>query len=176
MRRPRPSPDCCRRPRRDQLGQARQLLNENGRRNYTLAQQPPDKAQLAGLGTVIESSNTGYAKLMDSQLNALETNLRQRAADHRSDAILNATIVAVALALALLLVLALMRSLLVPIRAVRQGALDVATNRLPEAVAAMRDGEELPEFDADPGPHDRGDGPARPRRRRPPHPGPHARR
>ena len=83
---------------------------------------------------------------MDSQLNALETNLRQRAADHRSDAILNAAIVAIALALALILVLALMRSLLVPIRAVRQGALDVANNRLPEAVAAMRDGEELPEF------------------------------
>ena len=49
---------------------------------------------------MIESSNAGYAKLMDSQLNALETNLRQRAADHRSDAILNAAIVVVALALA----------------------------------------------------------------------------
>ncbi|SDP68961.1 Signal transduction histidine kinase [Pedococcus dokdonensis] len=130
----------------DQVGQSRQLLNENGRRNYTLQQQPPDKDQIAGLGIVFESSNTGYSKLMDAQLTSLETNLRQRAADHRSDAILNAAIVAIALAVALILVLALMRSLLIPIRAVRQGALDVANNRLPEAVAAMRDGDELPEF------------------------------
>ena len=52
-----------------------------------------------------------------------------------------------ALALALVLVLALIRSLLIPIRAVRQGALEVANKRLPEAVAAMRDGEELPAFE-----------------------------
>ena len=130
----------------DQAGPVRQLLNENGRRGYTLQQEAPDRAQIVGLGTVIESSNAGYAKLMDSQLNVLESTLRQRAADHRADAILNAAIVAIALALALGMVLALMRSLLGPIRAVRQGALDVANNRLPEAVAAMRDGDELPEF------------------------------
>ncbi len=132
----------------DQSGQVRQLLNENGRRGYTLQQEDADKKQLADLGTGIESSNTGYSKLMDVQLSALESNLRQRAADHRSEAILNASIVAGALALALVLVLALMRSLLIPIRVVRQGALDVANKRLPEAVAAMRDGTELPEFEA----------------------------
>ncbi|KRF29210.1 hypothetical protein ASG91_06400 [Phycicoccus sp. Soil802] len=130
----------------NQVSQARQLLNENGRRNYTLQQQPPDKAQIAGLGIVIESSNAGYATLMDGQLQALEANLRDRAAQHRAEAILNAAIVVLALAAALGLVVALIRSLLIPIRAVRQGALDVANIRLPEAVAAMRDGEELPEF------------------------------
>ena len=82
----------------DQVSQARQLLNENGRRNYTLQQQPPDKAQIAGLGIVIESSNAGYAKLMDGQLQALEANLRDRAAQHRAEAILNAAIVVLALA------------------------------------------------------------------------------
>ena len=129
-------------------GEVRQLLNENGRRGYTLQQESPDKAQLDGLGAVIESSNAGYTKVMDGQLTALETNLRERAADHRADAILNASIVIGALALALALVLALIRSLLIPIRVVRQGALDVANKRLPEAVAAMRDGSELPAFEA----------------------------
>jgi signal transduction histidine kinase len=128
-------------------GQVRQLLNENGRRALILQQETPDKAQIQGLGPVIESSNAGYTKVLDSQLESLETNLRQRAADHRGVAILNASIVLGALALALALVLALIRSLLIPIRAVRQGALDVANKRLPEAVAAMRDGTELPAFE-----------------------------
>lgn len=131
----------------DQTGQVRQLLNENGRRGYTLQQASPDKAQLEGLGTVIESSNAAYTKLMDGQLTSLETNLRQRASQHRTSAILNAIIVIAALTAALALVLALIRSLLIPIRAVRQGALEVATKRLPEAVAAMRDGTELPAFE-----------------------------
>jgi signal transduction histidine kinase len=129
-------------------GDVRQLLNENGRRALILQQETPDRAQILGLGTVIESSNAGYAKVLDTQLQSLETNLRQRAADHRSEAILNAAIVVLALALALILVLALIRSLLIPIRIVRQGALDVANKRLPEAVAAMRDGTELPEFES----------------------------
>ena len=131
----------------EQVGQVRQLLNENGRRGYTLQQASPDKAQIQGLGTVIESSNAGYTKLMDGQLTALETNLRQRAAEHRTAAILNAIIVIAALTAALALVVALIRSLLLPIRAVRQGALEVANKRLPEAVTAMRDGTELPAFE-----------------------------
>ena len=130
--------------------QVRQLLNDNGRRNYTLQQQGIDKDQLTALGTVIESSNAGYTKLLDGELVSLETNLRNRAADFRTTAIINAIIVAAALIAALAIVLALLRSLLVPIRAVRQGALDVANKRLPEAVAAMRDGTEPPEFVAIP--------------------------
>ena len=130
--------------------QVRQLLNDNGRRNYTLQQASIDKDQLAALGTVIESSNAGYTKLLDGELVSLETNLRNRAADFRTTAILNAVIVAAALIAALAIVLALLRSLLVPIRAVRQGALDVANKRLPAAVAAMRDGTEPPEFVAIP--------------------------
>ncbi len=124
----------------------RQLLNDNGRRAYTLQQAAPEKEQLTALGSVIETSNAGYAKLLDTQLVSLESTLRQRASDFRGTAILNAVIVAVALLAALVFVLALLRSLLVPIRAVRQGALDVAQKRLPEAVAAMRDGTEPPVF------------------------------
>ena len=45
----------------EQVGQVRQLLNENGRRGYTLQQASPDKAQIQGLGTVIESSKPRVA-------------------------------------------------------------------------------------------------------------------
>ncbi|MEP6854687.1 MAG: ATP-binding protein, partial [Pedococcus sp.] len=130
--------------------QIRQLLNENGRRGGTLQQEAVDKTQVAALGPVIESSNAGYAALLDSQLVALESNLRERGAVFRDTAVLNAALVAVALLAALIIVLALLRSLLVPIRAVRQGALDVAQKRLPEAVAAMRDGTAPPAFVAIP--------------------------
>ena len=126
--------------------QIRQLLNENTHRGGTLQQEVLDPGQVAALGPVIESSSAGYSALLDSQLVALETNLRERGAVFRDAAILNALFVAAALLAALLIVLVMLRSLLVPIRAVRQGALDVAQRRLPQAVAAMRDGTEPPEF------------------------------
>ncbi|GAA2734966.1 hypothetical protein GCM10009867_16230 [Pedococcus aerophilus] len=130
--------------------QIRQLLNESGRRASTLQQETQDAEQIAALAPVIESSNAEYSKLIDSELSALESNLRERASAFRDTAILNAVLVAVALLAALTIVLALLRSLLTPIRAVRQGALDVAQKRLPEAVAAMRDGTEPPAFVAIP--------------------------
>ncbi len=128
----------------------RQLLNENGRRAYTLQQDNPSKAQITDLGPVFQSGNTGYSKLIDGQLDTLEANLRQRASAFRTDALLETALILGVLALAIGLALALLRSLLRPIRMVRAGALDVAENRLPAAVAALRDGKEPPAFEAIP--------------------------
>ncbi len=130
--------------------QVRQLLNDNGRRGATLQQENVDKAQIQDLGAGVETSNKAYSDLTDTELTWLEQNLRARAAAHRTDAFLNAIVIVAALVAALALVFALMRSLLGPIRVVRQGALEVANKRLPEAVAAMRDGEDPPEFVAIP--------------------------
>jgi signal transduction histidine kinase len=124
----------------------RQLLNDNTRRGGIL-QGSPSKQDIAGLAPVFESSNGTYARLMGSQLAALQTDLRDRATVNRNAAIYNGILVAAALAAAILLVVALLRSLLSTIRIVREGALDVAQNRLPTAVAKIRDGEEAPEFE-----------------------------
>ena len=125
----------------------RQLLNENGRRYYALQQESLDKNAVAQLGSVIERSNTGYSDLADAQLTNLETTLRDRAATHQKDALVNAGLISIALLAALVIVIGLLRSLLTPIRAVRSGALDIANRRLPAAVTAMRDGEEPPAFE-----------------------------
>ncbi len=124
----------------------RQLLNDNTRRGGIL-QGSPTKEDIAGLAPVFESSNASYARLMGAQLAALQTDLRDRATVNRNAAIYNGILVAAALAAAILLVVALLRSLLSTIRIVREGALDVAQNRLPTAVAKIRDGEEAPEFE-----------------------------
>ena len=77
----------------------------------------------------------------------LESTLRSETSSHRAGALFNIGLVIGSLVLALAIVLALLRSLLVPLRAVRRGALDIARNKLPEAVRRIRDGEEPPPFE-----------------------------
>ncbi|QGN58394.1 hypothetical protein [Nostocoides sp. HKS02] len=160
----------------DMASQVRQLLNENGRRGGILQQNSPSKEDIAGLDGVYRSSNAVYSSLMDAQLTSLETNLRARATSFRTAAIVNAALVAAALIAALLLVVALLRSLLTPIRVLREGALDVAQNRLPQRRREDPRRRGGAPVRADPGHDARRDGPARPGCRRPPQPSPHPRR
>jgi signal transduction histidine kinase len=131
---------------RGETGQAnsadvRQLINENERRGLSLGG-ALDEATLTQLGEGYERSNAAYRSMLDRQLTELETTLRTRADELRQQAALNAALILTALLAALLIVIRLMRSLLNPIRAVRQGALDIARHKLPAAVARIRDGEE----------------------------------
>ena len=93
-----------------------------------------------------QRSNTAYGSLLNRQLSEFEANLRSQAGEHRAQALVNIGLVVLALLAALFIVLALLRSLLVPLRTVRQGALDIARNRLPDAVRRIREGEEPPAF------------------------------
>ena len=120
----------------------RQLINENTGRGVYLQGAALEKDQLGVVAATFERSNAAYGSLVDRQLTELETSLRAQASGHRTQALVNMALVVGALLAALFIVLALLRSLLIPIRVVRQGALDIARNKLPEAVRRIRDGEE----------------------------------
>ena len=124
----------------------RQVLNDNTRRAGVL-EGTPTKDDIAGLAPVFQSSNATYTTLLDGQLSSLASTLVDRANANRSGAVFAALLVTAALLAAVLIVIASIRLLLSTIRVVREGALDVAENRLPAAVAKIRDGEEAPPFE-----------------------------
>ena len=99
----------------------RQLINENTGRGVYLQGAALDKDQLGVVAATFERSNAAYGSLVDRQLTELETSLRAQASGHRTQALVNMALVVGALLAALFIVLALLRSLLIPIRAVRQG-------------------------------------------------------
>src|SRR3954447_16294354 len=83
-----------------------------------------------------------YDRIIGSLQDGIDDELEAAAADARANAFVNAAITLVALVAAILLALLISRLLLNPIRRVREGALAVAHQRLPEAVARIRAGEE----------------------------------
>ncbi|MDX6371335.1 MAG: hypothetical protein QOD98_323 [Nocardioidaceae bacterium] len=83
-----------------------------------------------------------YDDLSVNLLNDIDKNLTTAASDARGLAIANALITAALLIAAIFLALLVSRMLLNPIRRVREGALEVATTRLPEMVAKIRSGED----------------------------------
>jgi signal transduction histidine kinase len=84
----------------------------------------------------------GYDALVSSLLDSVDAELAASADAARTRAVINAGLTAFALLTAVLLALLATRLLLTPIRKVRQGALAVAHQALPDAVAKIRAGEE----------------------------------
>lgn len=124
----------------------RQLVNENTARGVYLQKTVMTPDELAVVAGAFERSNTAYGSLLNRQLSEFEAGLRAQASEHRTQALVNIALIVLALLASLGIVLALLRSLLVPLRAVRHGALDIARHRLPDAVRRIRDGEEAPAF------------------------------
>lgn len=87
-----------------------------------------------------ETAYAPYDALMASMLEDIDRNLAAAADESQSDALLNSLITLAALLLAIFLALLVSRLLLDPIRRVREGALEVAHERLPEAVRIIRAG------------------------------------
>ncbi len=85
---------------------------------------------------------TEYDELVSSLLSGIDTQLAAAASSARQSAQVNAGITLGALLLAVLLAFLVSRLLLKPIRRVREGALAVAHERLPEAVAKIRAGQD----------------------------------
>ena len=85
---------------------------------------------------------TQYDSLVTTLMDGIDQQLSTSATDARARALANAAITLVALLAALLLAFVVSRLLLTPIRKVREGALAVAHEELPEAVARIRAGEE----------------------------------
>lgn len=125
----------------------RQLINENYARSVYLQGGSLGTDQLGVVGDGYKRSNTAYASMVNRQLSGLESTLRAETGSHRAGALFNIGLVIGSLVLALAIVLALLRSLLVPLRAVRRGALEIARHKLPEAVRRIRDGEDPPPFE-----------------------------
>jgi signal transduction histidine kinase len=123
------------------------LTYDNYRRSVTLQAGQLDDSARSFLNDGYRSSNEAYNGVVKSELSQLENTLTSRASEHRIQALINSALVLLALIAALGLVFALAKSLLEPIRRVREGALEVANKRLPAAVAKIRDGEEAPEFE-----------------------------
>lgn len=90
---------------------------------------------------------TDYDNLIGSLQDGIEEELEAAAGEARADAFLNAVVTLGALLAAILLALLVSRMLLNPIRRVREGALSVAHERLPEAVARIRAGEDPGEIE-----------------------------
>ncbi|WP_165821176.1 ATP-binding protein [Nocardioides gansuensis] len=86
-----------------------------------------------------------YDALIAELMDGIDSELAAAAADARQRALVNAAVTIGALVAALLLAFLVSRLLLTPIRRVREGALEVAHEQLPEAVARIRAGQ-------DPGP------------------------
>lgn len=122
------------------------LTYDNFRRGVTLQGTGGGVLDRAFLADSYRTSGKAYAAVVQREMLGLEGALTSRASNHRTSALVNTALVTLALLATLVLVLALIRSLLTPIRMVRSGALEIANKRLPEAVAAMRDGEEPPAF------------------------------
>jgi signal transduction histidine kinase len=83
-----------------------------------------------------------YDGLTSELLNDIDDNLSGAASDARALAIANAVLTVALLLAAIFLALFVSRLLLNPIRRVREGALEVANERLPETVARIRAGHE----------------------------------
>jgi signal transduction histidine kinase len=88
---------------------------------------------------------TQYDDLTSSLLDGIDEQLDAAASDARTSALVNGGITLAALLAAILLALVVSRLLLNPIRKVREGALAVANDQLPDAVTKIRAG-------GDPGP------------------------
>ncbi|MGH3362378.1 MAG: ATP-binding protein, partial [Nocardioides sp.] len=82
-----------------------------------------------------------YDEISTDLLDGVDASLAEAAASSRTLVIVNAAITLLALLAAILLALLVSRLLLRPIRKVREGALEVARERLPEVVARIRAGK-----------------------------------
>lgn len=80
---------------------------------------------------------------LNGQLRGAALNLRERAG---ADAVRDATILLGSLFATLLLVVMVARSMLVPLRTLRDTAFDVADRRLPDAIRRIRDTDESPDI------------------------------
>jgi signal transduction histidine kinase len=112
------------------------LLTDNARRTRTVRTGGTD---LGGARAF-----AGYDTLVDTLLEGVDEELAASADAARTRALLNAGLTASSLLAAILLALLVSRLLLTPIRTVREGALAVAHEHLPDAVARIRAGGEVP--------------------------------
>jgi signal transduction histidine kinase len=87
-----------------------------------------------------------YDTLNERLLGGIETSIAAKASSSKSRALTDAGIILLALLASLLLALFVARALIVPLRKVRAGALEVANERLPETVARIRAGKEPEEI------------------------------
>jgi len=111
-----------------------ELLTDNARRTRSVR---TGGADLGDAGAF-----SGYDRLVGSLLQDVDTELVASARDARARAMLGAGLTAGALLAAILLALLVSRLLLTPIHRVRQAALAVAHEHLPDAVARIRTGDE----------------------------------
>lgn len=88
-----------------------------------------------------------YDELIGGVLDDTEQTLAQWQSDAQRDALVSAGVTAAALLLATLLALFVARLLVVPVQRVRDGALAVAHEKLPAAVARIRSGEDPGEIE-----------------------------
>jgi signal transduction histidine kinase len=88
------------------------------------------------------SAYADYDSIISTLQDGVDEELEAAAAEARADAVVNGVVTLAALVAAILLALFISRLLINPIRRVREGALAVAHERLPEAVARIRAGEE----------------------------------
>ena len=89
-----------------------------------------------------ETAFAGYDTLSEDLLNGIDTELTSAATESRNLALVNSAVTVGTLLAAILLALLISRMLLNPIRRVREGALHVAREELPEEVARIRAGED----------------------------------
>ncbi len=108
-------------------------INNGGRANEAGA----GSASLGGADAYDE-----YDNIQTGLIDAVDKELTGTASDARSSALLNALLTLIALAAAIALAFLISRTIVNPIRRVREGALQVAQNDLPEAVARIRSGSE----------------------------------
>lgn len=88
-----------------------------------------------------------YDEITDELLTGVESSLSDAASAARNSALLNALFTGLMILAAVLLALFITKLLLDPITRVREGALSVARQKLPDAVARIRSGEQPQEID-----------------------------
>ncbi|MDE9366641.1 sensor histidine kinase [Luteipulveratus sp. YIM 133132] len=115
-------------------------LADNAGSRLTASANPTGDTSLMGA----DSSRNSYAALQNNLLTRADRTLSDGATNSRNDAIRDSVVTIAALLAALALALVVARMLLDPIRRVRRGALEVANERLPDAIERIKNGQEAP--------------------------------
>ncbi len=122
------------------------LLGAQQTRLHALSQNNAEPRSLPGVNGSLRLSTTTYADATGSLVDLINSGLSQTSTDARSTVLRDVAAVVLTLLAGLALALAVARSLVVPVRRLRRGVLQVAHSDLPGELSVVREGGATPEI------------------------------
>ncbi|WP_254205171.1 sensor histidine kinase [Nocardia alni] len=122
------------------------LLGAQQTRLHALSQNNAEPRSLPGVNGSLRLSTATYADATDHLVDLINSGLSQTSTDARSTVLRDVAAVVLTLLAGLALALAVARSLVVPVRRLRRGVLQVAHSDLPGELSVVREGGATPEI------------------------------